>query len=89
MFHPSLNQASKLAERAMQYADTRGHFVNGQIALARVHHVRNEIPQAKQLFDAAAKLSPSLIAELCQGQLQIENGQSARLLFSGETVNTY
>ncbi|KAL7417075.1 hypothetical protein BDY24DRAFT_357824 [Mrakia frigida] len=80
-------KASKLAERAMQYADTRGHFVNGQIALARVYHVRNQIPEAKKLFDEAAKTSPSLIAEVCQGQLQIENGDLLEALHTFEGIH--
>jgi putative NADH-flavin reductase len=60
----------------MQYADTRGHLVGGQIALARIEHAQEHVQEAKKMFETAAEESrnASLIADVGAGQLQIETG---------------
>ncbi|CDZ96575.1 TPR-containing nuclear phosphoprotein that regulates K() uptake [Phaffia rhodozyma] len=81
------SRAVKLAERAMQFADTRAHYIGGLTTLARIHHMQGNIPEAQGMFEQAASESrnSSLLADIGAGQMQIASGDllQAKHTFGG------
>jgi RNA polymerase-associated protein CTR9 len=73
-----LPMASKLAERAIQYADTKHHSVLANAERGRLGFVAGDVADAGP-FIAAAKAEDggvNVIAELTLGQIALKNGQS-------------
>jgi RNA polymerase-associated protein CTR9 len=76
-----LPMASKLAERAIQYADTKHHSVLANAERGRLGFVAGDVADAGP-FIAAAKAEDggvNAIAELTLGQIALKNGQSTSL----------
>lgn len=73
--------ASKLAERAVQYADTKRHAVLANAERGRLGFVAGDIADAGP-FIAAVKAEDAagvnIMAELTLGQIAIKNGQCRR-----------
>ena len=71
--------ASKLAERAIQYADTKRHSVLANAERGRLGFVAGDVADAGP-FIAAAKTedaaSVNVVAELTLGQIALKNGKS-------------
>lgn len=73
-----LPMASKLAERAIQYADTKRHAVLANAERGRLGFVAGDVADAGP-FIAAAKTEDAagvnIISELTLGQIAIKNGE--------------
>ena len=70
--------ASKLAERAIQYADNKRHSVLANAERGRLAYVNGDVGEAGP-FIAAAKgeeQGVNVLAELTLGQIAIKNGES-------------
>lgn len=71
--------ASKLAERAIQYADMKRHSVLANAERGRLGFVAGDVADAGP-FIAAAKTedaaSVNVVAELTLGQIALKNGKS-------------
>lgn len=74
--------ASKLAERAIQYADNKRHSVLANAERGRLGFVAGDVVDAGP-FIAAAKneegAGVNIMAELTLGQIAIKNGESSAL----------
>lgn len=76
-----LEQASKLAERAIQYSDNKRHTILANAERGRLGFVVGDVGDAGP-YIAAAKgedaAGVNIMAELTLGQIAIKNGQSLR-----------
>lgn len=70
--------ASKLAERAIQYADNKRHSVSANAERGRLGFMSGDMADAGPFIAAAKAEDPAgvnLIAELTLGQIAIKNGE--------------
>jgi len=78
--------ASKLAERAIQFADNKRHSILGNAERGRLGFMGGDLADAGP-FIAAAKgedaAGVNILAELTLGQIAIKNGQSSHGSWSG------
>lgn len=65
----------KLAERTIQFADTRTLLTDGYIKAGRVCHAETALVEATKYFSDASKASPAnVIAGIGLAQMQMKNG---------------
>ena len=68
-------QALKLAERAIQHADTLAVLSDGYVRAARVSHAQGQYEEAKELYVHASDGSPgNIIATVGLAQIQLHSG---------------
>jgi RNA polymerase-associated protein CTR9 len=69
-------QALKLAERAIQYADTLGILSDGYLRAGRINHEQGIYDEAAKHYGIAAEESPAnILAAIGLAQIQIQTGQ--------------
>ena len=77
-------KALKLAERAIQYADTLSVLNEGYIKAARVCHADNQPVSATRYFTLATDGNPKhVMSSLGLAQMQINNGMSTSMMSNG------
>ena len=77
-----LHQALKLAERTIQFADTKTILTEGYLRAGRVSHARGSLSQATKFYFNAVKGQPKhVVGAIGVAQTQMLNGNSCDSLF--------
>ena len=77
-----LRQALKLAERTIQFADTKTILTEGYLRAGRVSHARGSLSQASKFYFDAVKGQPKhVVGAIGMAQSQMLNGNSRHCLF--------
>jgi hypothetical protein len=72
-----MHQALKLAERAIQFADTLAVLTEGYILAGRVCHADSSLQLATKYFTSAIEgQSRNAVAGIGLAQMQVKNGES-------------
>jgi RNA polymerase-associated protein CTR9 len=67
-------QAMKLAERTIQFADTRTTLTEGYTRAARLANIDGSLGDAEKFFTQATSAQPTIVASIGLAQVQIKNG---------------
>ena len=81
-----LRQALKLAERTIQFADTKTILTEGYLRAGRVSHARGSLSQATKFYVEAVKGQPQhIVGAIGMAQSQMLNGNLSHNLFISDS----
>jgi RNA polymerase-associated protein CTR9 len=65
----------KLAERTIQFADTRTVLTEGYTRAGRLANIDRSLNDAERYFTQATSTQPTIVASIGLAQVQIQNGK--------------